>query len=107
MVRTIKNTLKKVVGVSSIDYEQLNTSLVEIENIIDSCPLTYMNDENLDESLTPHHLIYGRNIATNKVYPAGIYLLKVNNRNTRTRCEICSKLTINTPERRRLGSYVK
>ena len=29
---------------------------------------------------------------------AGIYLLKVNNRNTRTRCEICSKLTIKTPE---------
>ena len=27
----------------------------------------------------------------------GIYLLKVNNRNTRTRCEICSKLTIKTP----------
>ena len=33
-------------------------------------------------------------------FPAGIYLLKVNNRNTRTRCEICSKLTIKTPERR-------
>ena len=32
--------------------------------------------------------------------PAGIYLFKVNNRNTRTRREICSKLTINTPERR-------
>ena len=32
--------------------------------------------------------------------PAGIYLLKVNNRNTRTRCEICSKLTIKTSERR-------
>ena len=31
----------------------------------------------------------------------GIYLLKVNNGNTRTRCEICSKLTIKTPERRR------
>ena len=26
--------------------------------------------------------------------PAGIYLLKVNNINTRTRFEICSKLTI-------------
>ena len=34
------------------------------------------------------------------LYPAGIYLLKVNNRNTGTRCEICPKLTINTPERR-------
>ena len=31
---------------------------------------------------------------------AGIYLLKVNNKNTRTRCETCSKLKIKTPERR-------
>ena len=30
----------------------------------------------------------------------GIYLLKANNGNTRTRYEICSKLTIKTPERR-------
>ena len=29
-------------------------------------------------------------------FPAGINLLKVNNKNTRTRCEICSKLTIKT-----------
>ena len=34
--------------------------------------------------------------------PTGIYLLKVNNRNTRTRCEICSKLTIKIPERRHI-----
>ena len=32
--------------------------------------------------------------------PAGIYLLKVKYRNTRTRCEICSKFTTNTPGRR-------
>ena len=31
--------------------------------------------------------------------PAKIYLLKVNNRNTRARCEVCSKLTIKTLER--------
>ena len=30
--------------------------------------------------------------------PAGIYLLKVTNKDTRTRCEISSKLTIKTPE---------
>ena len=30
---------------------------------------------------------------------AGIYLPKVNNRNTKTKCEMCSKLTIKTPER--------
>ena len=31
---------------------------------------------------------------------ACIYLLQVNNKNTRTRCETCSKLKIKTPERR-------
>ena len=36
-------------------------------------------------------------------YPAGMYLLKVINRNTRTRCEIYSKLTIKLPEQRRLS----
>ena len=30
--------------------------------------------------------------------PAGIYLFRGNNRNTRTRCEICLNLTIKTPE---------
>ena len=33
-------------------------------------------------------------------YPANIYLIKVNNRNTNERCEIVSKLTIKTPKRR-------
>ena len=39
-----------------------------------------------------------------EIFPVSIYLLKVNNRNTRTRCEICSKLTIKTPERRQATS---
>ena len=30
--------------------------------------------------------------------PANIYFFKINNRNTRKSCEICSKLTIKTPE---------
>ena len=34
-----------------------------------------------------------------KIYPVGIYLLKVNNENSRTRCVICSKLTKKTQER--------
>ena len=43
-----------------------------------------------------------RNIDWNAIIPhqvpANIYLLKFNNRNTRKRCEICSKFTIKTPE---------
>ena len=32
--------------------------------------------------------------------PAGIYMFKVNNKNSRIRYEICSKLTIKAPEQR-------
>ena len=32
-------------------------------------------------------------------------MFKINNRNTRTRCEICSKLTKKTPERRYFTPY--
>ena len=39
-------------------------------------------------------------------YPAGNYMFKVNNRNTRTRREICSKLTIKIPEQRRSGIFI-
>ena len=34
------------------------------------------------------------------VYPAGNYMSKVSNRNTTTRCDIYSKLTVKIPERR-------
>ena len=34
------------------------------------------------------------------LYLANIYLFQVNNRNNRKSCEICSKLTIKTPEQR-------
>ena len=42
------------------------------------------------------------------LYPASIYLFKVNNENTRAVCKICPKLTIKTPERshwRRSGAF--
>ena len=39
-------------------------------------------------------------LSGNSYVPAGNYMFQVNNRNIRTRCEICSKLKINIPERR-------
>ena len=44
------------------------------------------------------------NLCDNDIFPTGIYLFKVNNINTRTKCEISSKLTTNT--RRRSGVFV-
>ena len=43
----------------------------------------------------PHHICY--KIRQKNTFPASMYLLKVNNRNTRTRWDICSKLAIKIP----------
>ena len=63
-----------------------------VENTSGVPPVIQGNPNNLNEDNTT--------VKVSLNNPAGIYLLKVNNRNTRTRCEICSKLTIKTPERR-------
>ena len=49
---------------------------------------------------------YKKQLCSKANNPANIYLFKVNNRNTRKRCEIFSKLTIKTPEWRRHRSGV-
>ena len=50
---------------------------------------------------------YFRNKLLDSQYSAGIYLLKVNKRNSKTRCEICSKLTISERRHwRRSGSFI-
>ena len=33
-------------------------------------------------------------------FPAGICILKINDKNTKGKCEICSNVTIKTPEQR-------
>ena len=47
-----------------------------------------------------HLYTLGNNIYARKNFLTNIYLFIVNNSNSRKRCEICSKLTIKTSERR-------
>ena len=54
------------------------------------------------------HYIHTKYILANRTLQTNIDLLKFNNINTRKRCEICSKFTVKTPERRqwrRSGLY--
>ena len=50
-------------------------------------------------SCTKNHLLDGFINKLLMSYPECILLFKVTNKNTRKRCEVCSKLTINTPKR--------
>ena len=50
--------------------------------------------------LTVFLCFLGKEKGALRANPANIYLFKFNNGNTRKRCEICSKITIKTQERR-------
>ena len=63
LVRTVKTSLKKTLGKSFISFEQLRTLLCEIESVINSRPLHYVSDDDNMKSLTPNHLIFGRDIS--------------------------------------------
>ena len=64
MMKSTKRCLRKVVGQDNLFYDELSTVLIEIEAVINSRPLTYLSAEDLDEPLTPSHLLCGRRILT-------------------------------------------
>ena len=65
MVGTVKRCLRKVIGTARLSFDELSTVLTEIEStvIVNSRPLTYLYDD-LEEALTPSHLIYGRKLVS-------------------------------------------
>ena len=60
MVRSTKRCLKKAIGLRKLSYEELNTILIEIEAVINNRPLVYVEEEDMDQLLTPSHLFCGR-----------------------------------------------
>ena len=57
MVEGVKQSVKKTMGRTTLDYDALQTAVVEIEAIINARPLTYIYDdeESLSSPLTPSH----------------------------------------------------
>lgn len=49
-------------------FEELETVLCEVESVINQRPLCYSNDEDLEESPTPNHLIFGKKFSESKFH---------------------------------------
>ena len=62
MIAIVKSSLKKVLEKAYLTYLELYTMLTVIENIMNSRPVTYLNEDQFIESLTPNHLIYGHSL---------------------------------------------
>ena len=61
LVKSVTLSLKKCLRNARLNYDELSTTLVEVEAVLNSRPLTYVYDK-FEESLTPSHLVIGRRI---------------------------------------------
>lgn len=62
MVRSTKRCLRKMIGRASLTRDEMLTAVIEIEGVINSRPLSYISSSDLEEPLTPSHLILGRRL---------------------------------------------
>ena len=62
LVGCTKRCLRKAIGQAKLSQDELLTVLTEVEMVLNSRPLTVISSEDLEEPLTPSHLIVGRRI---------------------------------------------
>ena len=65
LVGQLKRCLKKTTGRAYLNFYELQTVTNEIEFVLNSRPLGALHDDDLEESLTPNHLVYGRQLHFN------------------------------------------
>ena len=64
MVLLVKRILQKILGKQKLNYEETLTFLMEVKGVINSRPLCYIYDKNVDNIITPSHLVFGRRLLT-------------------------------------------
>ena len=62
--KSTKGCLRKAIGRAKLTYDELLTTVTEVEMILNSRPLSYVANDNVEEPLTPSHLILGRRVLT-------------------------------------------
>uniref|UniRef100_A0A1X7UPV8 DUF5641 domain-containing protein n=1 Tax=Amphimedon queenslandica TaxID=400682 RepID=A0A1X7UPV8_AMPQE len=62
LIRSVKRCLRKVVGRAKLTREELLTVVTEVEMIVNSQPLSYVSHDDLEEPVTPSHLLIERRV---------------------------------------------
>ena len=62
LVGSVKRSLRKILFRATVTYEELRTIIVDIEEVMNSRPLWYNYSDDIEEVITPSHLILGRRL---------------------------------------------
>ena len=64
MIKSMKGCLKRVISHARLTFDELVTVVIEVEATLNSRPLSYVSPDDLDEPLTPAHLLTGRRLTS-------------------------------------------
>ena len=59
LIQSMKRCLRKSIGKARLTLDELTTVVVQVEAILNSRPISYVSSEDLEEPLTPSHLLTG------------------------------------------------
>lgn len=60
LIKVVKNCLQKVLYHKRVNFDELQTVVVEIQSRVNNRLLTYISDRKSPKPLSPSHLLYGR-----------------------------------------------
>ena len=63
LVKSLKRCLEKTIGRAKLSYDELVNVVAEAKMILNCRPILYVSSEDLEEPLTPAHLVIGRRIS--------------------------------------------
>ena len=64
LIQSTKRCLKNIIGQARLNYDELQTLVIEAEGVLNSTPLTYVYVDDIEQALTPGHLLSGRKIVS-------------------------------------------
>ena len=104
LVKCTKRCINKISGNARLSFDEMHTVIIEIEAILNSRPLTYIDVEDIDEALTPSHLMHGKRLLT--LPDADLTLEEEDDRHVLTRREAYLIRTLCHYWRRWKGEYL-
>ena len=78
LIKSAKPCLRKTLGRAVLTYDELLTLVVETEAVLNSRTLSYISSDDLDEPLTPSHLLIGYRALSYQILQ-GILILTTKN----------------------------
>ena len=62
LISSVKRCIKKTIKRDTLTFSEIQTVLYEIENILNNRPLCVYDEEDLEEAISPNHILFGRKL---------------------------------------------